>query len=715
AAAPVLHEGRWVPTGAWERLSRQAAVVAGRGDWDQRLDTLAADLDARASADTDPDAPAWRAERDRADAERARALRRFVLGLIDDLTEAAARPRPWPDHARWATRLLARLLGGPHRRDDWPITERKAAERVELALDRLGALGSLEGPVSLEVFTRTLALELESDLGRVGRFGEGVLVGSVGMGVGLDLDLVVVLGLAEGSFPAPPADDTLLPDAEREATAGVLARRAGRVDRQHRELLAVLAGSRRHILGIPRGDLRRNRHRVPSRWALAVGSCLAGRPLQPGELDRPDPAGRRLPWLDHVGSFDAGLRRLAFPATAQEHRLRTLLAGSGGPDHEPADPVLTRGSEVIAARRSPRFTRFDGNLTGLSVPSPVHEVTSATRLERWATCPFSYLVEHILAVHAVDNPEEQLTISSLDRGSLVHEVLERFLAEVLSRPPSAQPSPGTAWSREDRERLAAIGRRCGAHYQERGLTGRAIFWRRDHARILADLQRFLDADERHRRSHATRPVAAELAFGFSWSPLGPVPLALVDGRSVWFRGRADRLDVDAEGRLHVVDYKTGRAEDYLKLCEDDPDLGGTKLQLAVYAAASRGHAGRADAPVRAEYWFVSTRGDFRRAGYDVTPEVLARVGATLSTVVAGIEAGVFPPHPVAASTAPWVACPACDPDGLGTTELRRQWERKRADPGLAAYAELAEPLDELGTGVAGERAGAEPAALTAGG
>jgi len=40
-----------------------------------------------------------------------------------------------------------------------------------------------------------------------------------------------------------------------------------------------------------------------------------------------------------------------------------------------------------------------------------------------------------------------------------------------------------------------------------------------------------------------------------------------------------------------------------------------------------------------------------------------------------------------------VECHACDPDGLGTAELRHQWEHKRADPLLAPYAALAEPDD----------------------
>src|SRR3546814_8049188 len=96
------------------------------------------------------------------------------------------------------------------------------------------------------------------------------------MGIGLDLDLVVVLGLAEGSFPSTVRDDSLLPDHERARAAGDVALRADRVERQHRQLLAALAGAKRQVLCIPRGDLRRSVERVPSRWVLDLASSMAG-------------------------------------------------------------------------------------------------------------------------------------------------------------------------------------------------------------------------------------------------------------------------------------------------------------------------------------------------------------------------------------------------------------------------------------------------------
>jgi ATP-dependent helicase/nuclease subunit B len=689
------YDGRPVPVTSWERLSRDAGVVSGRNDWNDRLAAFAGKRDDEAAlAEADPDAPSWRAASLRHDADRARALRGFVVNLIDDLAQAADHPRPWSQRADWARRHLRALFGGEGRRTAWPVSEQKAGERVDRALDRLSGLDAVEESVDLDVFARSLELELEADLGRVGRMGEGVLVGSVSMGVGLDLDLVVVLGLAEGLFPSPTHDDSLLPDHERTSTGNELPLRSQRVERQHRHLLAVLASASHQVLCIPRGDLRRNIERVPSRWILQIASAIAGERWWSDDL-----LGAERDWLTHVASFDAGLRHLEFPATEQEHRLRSLMVQGSTRLSLPVltatrDATLGAGAEVVAARRSDRFTRFDGNLAGLHPPSPAERVTSATRLEGWAACPFAYLLRNVLGVDEVENPEDELQITPRDKGSLVHQALEDFIGEVLSRPSADQPGPSESWSASDRARMVEIGEQVCAQYEARGLTGRPIFWRQDKKRIRADLLRFLQEDSEVRRNDGTRPLAAELAFGLPGADVGTVALDLPDGRSVQFRGKADRVDVVTDGTLRVIDYKTGKADAFRGLNEDNPDAQGRRLQLPVYGQAARLFRGTPDAAVRAEYWFVSARGGFERIGYSVTPAVLAHVGETLGSIVNGIEAGLFPHHPTASSTTPWVECPFCDPDGMGVAELRRHFERKQADPAMATFVNFAYPLEE---------------------
>lgn len=701
AGAPLYHEGHPVPVTVWERISREASVVAGRPHWDHLLSTYAEELEARALAsEADPYSPPWRSQRLRRDAESALRLRSFVLGLFDDLAEAALKPRGWAEHVSWVRRHLDELLGGARHRSRWPDVEQKAAELTERCLDRLACLGAVEGPVPLEVFARTFQLEAGSDIGRVGRTGEGVLVGTVLMGVGLDLDFVCVLGLAEGSFPSAVSDDSLLPDSERQAGGGELDLRSDVTERQHHELLAALAGAKRHLLCVPRGDLRRSNERAPSRWVSEIASALAGERLFGTDL-----LSVERPWLEHVASFYAGLRRAAFPATEQEHRLQDLLARTSvfvrspglAPVSDFQDQVLRAGHEVAAARCSPLFTRFDGNLDGLAVPSPADGATSATRLESWAVCPFAYFVREVLHVEPVENPEDRLRISPLDLGSLVHEVLERFMVEVLSRPPGSQPELGQPWPEPDRRRLLEIAAGVCDRYEARGLVGRPIFWQRDRSRLLGDFERFLLEDDAYRARHATRPVAAELSFGLPGAALGTVELFLPDGRSVALRGKADRLDVAADGTLDVVDYKTGKTDSYSGLSEADPDARGTKLQLVVYALAARAHQGRREAQVRSAYWFISARGGFRRVGYPVTAEVLAHVSATVGQVVANIEAGVFPHYPAARSSSSFVECPYCDPDGLGVADLRRQLEKKRGSPALQRFLDLVEPVGGPGT------------------
>ena len=641
----------------WERVSRAAGLVDG-DDWTERLDRFVDDAHRRADAAEAEDHPGL-AHRLRLDVDRARALGDAVASLRSEL-EAGARATTWSAMASWAAGLLERHLGPPG--GEWPDAEVEAADRVDAVLERLAGLDALGGPPpTVEVFRRALDGELDVALQRIGRLGEGVLVGSLGLAIGLHLDRVVVLGLAEGTFPDRRLDDALLPDPERLASGGELTLRADHLDHVHRHLLAALAAGEATVC-FPRGDLRRPGERTASRWLLDDATELAGAPTRLFTSDLA--AHASADWLEIVPSFAAGLAGTAFPATAQEHRLGALLRGDDSPWR---DPVLAAGAALTRARRSTTFTRFDGNLGALTLPAAVDgpRVLSATRLQAWAVCPHAYLLEHLLGVEVVDEPERRLRIDPLDRGSLVHEVLRRFVAE----------------GRTDGEHLRQIAGEVCDEYGARGRGGRQLFWRRDRARLLADLDRFLTDDLRWRAEVGAEPIAMEHRFDTA------VPLP--DGRGLRVRGAIDRVDRLADGSLVVFDYKTGRSESYRGLGEDDPHQLGTRLQPALYAAGARHSLN--DAPVRFEYWFVSAAGRFDRIGYDVTEAVAANVATALGTIVGGIEGGVFPMRPP--ETPGWnrVDCWFCAPDGLSAADARRDWERKRSDAALAAYVALCEP------------------------
>lgn len=671
--APVLDGDGRAPSRAWERVSR-AAGVAGGDDWDLRLATFATQQRERAEqAERDEDEAL--ARHLRRDADRADELATFVRRLRTAVDRGCS-ISSWAGLVGWSRELLRTYLGPEHRRATWPEHEQRAAERVEEVLDRLERLDALGGPgPTVEVFRRTLDRELESSLRRVGRLGEGVLVGHVSLATGLVLDRVAVLGLAEGTFPPRRLEDSLLPDAERRAAGGELPLRVDRLQDDRRQLLAAVAAAGETVLCASRGDLRRAGERPASRWLLADAARLAGVDgLRSADLLRLSEAD----WLDHVHSFAGGLAALDTPATEQELRL-AAVARNAATDPVLDDPLLEAAAEVVRARRSSDFTRFDGDVTAVAGPELLERRSSATRLQAWATCPHAYLLRYVLRVEPVEEPEHRIEIDALSRGALVHEILDRFIKDAI-----ASGHPLDRWGPEDGRRLLDIADERFRAYEAMGLTGRDLLWRRDRQQIAADLLRFLE-DDSARLAGGTRPVDTEHDFA---------DLAVA---GVTVGGQIDRIDRRSDGALVVLDYKTGSSRSYGDLSEDDPHVGGTRLQPYLYArAAARDFP--TDHPVWAGYWFVSAKGKFEKKGYAVTADVATRVEDALDVIVSGIGTGLFPAKPSAQPPWGYVDCDYCRPDGLSGADRRRQWEAKRHDPRLRAYFALAEPEDLDGDG-----------------
>jgi len=250
--------------------------------------------------------------------------------------------------------------------------------------------------------------------------------------------------------------------------------------------------------------------------------------------------------------------------------------------------------------------------------------------------------------------------------------------------------------------MLALGEASCDDYQSRGVTGRRIFWQRDRARILDDLDRFLTRDATLRAQHSSTTLATELRFGLPSSDRPPVPIELSDGRVVHVRGAADRVDRTADGALLVIDYKTGKP---YKAFGDDPTVAGTRLQLPVYAHAAREAYGTPDspdgpdgpdgpdAPVQAAYWFVTTRGEFRWLPLPLDAAVSARFDTVVRKILDGIAAGAFPcvvPPPTSFS---WPGRTYADPDARGTRDRWREWERKQDTPEVQMWTTLAVDVD----------------------
>ena len=667
--SPILDEGRPAPGRAWERLSRNAGVIGG-DDWALRLPRLAAGKRERAEqyeANGDSD----RAERRGQEAARAESLAAFVERIRHDLAQGAE-ARTWAAMVEWATGLIRTYLGDEARRADWPDDEQDAASRVEEILDRLAGLDALAGPApTFQTFRQVLDKELDAPVRQVGRLGAGVLVGHLSMAPGLMFDRLVVLGMAEGRFPSPHLEDSLLPDAERAAAEGHLQLRADRVHDDHRHLLAAVAGAQETVLTWPRGDLRKSNDQPASRWLLDSAAELSGiAGIRSEDLLRL----RDESWFENVASFADGLARTTVFTTEQELRLAAVARGEVSSPLLTADATLAGALGVIDDTASHAFTRFDGNLTSAATDLIGLQRVSATQLQTWAACPRAYLFNYLLGVEHIEEPERQLSIDALDRGTLFHAILEDFVRDAID---SGQAR--TSWTQADRARLHEIAHLHFERFRREGRTGRELLWRRDQSTILAELDRTLDLDS-GRLARGLRPVAAERGFDL-------VEVPIPGGRALHVRGSIDRIDLDRDGAIEIIDYKTGKHDGYKNLTEQTPHDGGRRLQLYIYALAGRELFPDARS-ASAYFWFTKTD---KLIGYPVTESVEQEVSAAIHTIVEGIESGVFPAHPPETDPRNWVECWACPPDGLSGRHLRSDWERKRHDPALHAYAALCEP------------------------
>src|SRR5690606_5469306 len=102
--------------------------------------------------------------------------------------------------------------------------------------------------------------------------------------------------------------------------------------------------------------------------------------------------------------------------------------------------------------------------------------------------PFRYFLSHVLRVRPYDLYADAESIAGRDRGSLVHEVLERFMAESLDH------EPGQPWSPDDHVRMRGIVREVAARYEESGRTGRPLLWEAELDRLVRRLASILEVD-----------------------------------------------------------------------------------------------------------------------------------------------------------------------------------------------------------------------------
>ncbi|HMG36571.1 MAG TPA: PD-(D/E)XK nuclease family protein [Blastocatellia bacterium] len=241
---------------------------------------------------------------------------------------------------------------------------------------------------------------------------------------------------------------------------------------------------------------------------------------------------------------------------------------------------------AIERERSGRtFGRFDGQITRAELIAlaldtfGVDHVFSASELSLYGKCPFKFFAQRVLGLEP--RGEAAMDLTALDAGSLLHEILRRFLS--LHRNRDLTSIDRAVLSRE----LAGVADEVFDEHERRVPPLNPNVWRIDREIRKIVLDEVLTHElELQRRSHAKRvtPAKFELAFGMRNAESDPasVEQTLVlstEGGEAKLRGQIDRVDLASDGTVIAYDYKLSKGAGLEDL------KAGRDLQLHIYLAA----------------------------------------------------------------------------------------------------------------------------------
>jgi ATP-dependent helicase/nuclease subunit B len=230
---------------------------------------------------------------------------------------------------------------------------------------------------------------------------------------------------------------------------------------------------------------------------------------------------------------------------------------------------------------------------------------SVTRIENWLRDPYALYASHILGLKVMDPLDADA--GAADRGNFIHQALYEYL--------NAHPGPPPP---DALERLLAFGTAAFGTAMEKPLV-RAFWWPRFEqiARWFLDRQR--------ERLGSAAPVLLERE--------GALTLTGMTGDFV-LTAKADRIDRLADGRLEIIDYKTGREPSRDRL------LAGYAAQMPLEAVMAKAGAfpGLPPADVAELSWW-KLKGDARFNEVRTATAIL-KDDPALAELAAEAEAGL---------------------------------------------------------------------------
>jgi PD-(D/E)XK nuclease superfamily len=503
-----------------------------------------------------------------------------------------------------------------------------------------------------------------------------------------------IIGLDDGRFPGSGTQDPMLLDDERKRLSPELPTAARQLAKRLDLFVRLLARLRGTVtLSYSCHNLADDREMFPSSIVLSAFRILSGnREADHAALNR---------WLAPAESFAPDVAKKALTES------EWWLWRATGPEDiiDPKAvigaryPHLGRGFLLADERGSDRFTVFDGWIPGrateLDLTATTGPPVSASRLETLGDCPLRYFFRYVLGIKPPDElvVDPDVWLDPLARGSLLHEVFERFFKDMVKR--GTVPD-----ARRDEAPLLAILESLTDRYRAEIPPPSEAVFRREESQLRRTVRIFLREEELYCRETGNRPMFMEVSIGMKSDGAPtvldtdkPVEVKLPGGGSLRVRGRIDRIDQVAGAQANVFaiwDYKTGGTWKFIQ--EPRPFWSGRVVQHALYTMVmtTRLKALAGEFPgARVErfgYFFPSEKGGGEKIEF--TPTQLEAGGEVLSRLATIASSGAF-----LATNQADKDCNFCDYAGIcgDVAGVARASQRKLKSPSntiLTPYAEL---------------------------
>jgi ATP-dependent helicase/nuclease subunit B len=433
-----------------------------------------------------------------------------------------------------------------------------------------------------------------------------VLIGAIDRARNPDLKLALVLGVNETIFPATPAAQTILTDADRD------------------ELQAPLGPDLR-------GQISRERFygyiactRASEKLVVAFSRQNAD-----GKILNPSPFITHLQQIFQALEIEEFQNEIHLDDVRQANEIVAPLVQYRSSEYQFAH--FENQSRLTSAAtknwdellKLPALINLKNNLGELREPSPAENLspalaeklygstlrTSVSRLEEFAACPFRFFVRSGLRA----DERKVFELDARERGSFQHDVLKKFHDELQNENLRWRDlAPALA-----RERIGKIANDLIESFHGGLLreSAQSLFAARA---MTGSLQNFIEVTVSWlREQNDFDPSHAELDFGIENAPA--LEIDLDGGKKLALKGRIDRVDLwrdekTGDALALVLDYKSSSKKLDKVLVEH-----GVQLQLLAYLNVLRHWKNPQEVfgvkwLIPAGVFYVNLRGEYKSGG-----------------------------------------------------------------------------------------------------